>query len=106
MTTNQKIKLGDKVRDKVTGYEGIAVARTQFLNDCVQYMVARKLKKDQDLNIQGDPSFDELILEVVEKKVIFSREYQDEEEKEKTKEKRTTHHNGGATKFMSRMKGY
>ena len=29
-----KIKLGIKVRDKVTGFEGIATARIKYLNGC------------------------------------------------------------------------
>ena len=33
----EKIKLGDKVRDKITGLVGIAVAKTEFLNGCIQY---------------------------------------------------------------------
>lgn len=31
-----KINLGDKARDLVTGFEGICVARTQWLNGCVR----------------------------------------------------------------------
>jgi hypothetical protein len=34
-----EIKLGQKVKDLVTGYEGIAVARVEYLNGCVQYCV-------------------------------------------------------------------
>ncbi len=40
-----EIKLGDKVRDKVSGYEGIATSRTEFLNGCFQIEVTAKLKK-------------------------------------------------------------
>lgn len=40
-----EIKLGDKVRDKVSGYEGIATSRTEFLNGCFQIEVTPKLKK-------------------------------------------------------------
>jgi len=29
-----KVDLGDKVRDKITGLEGILVARTEYLNGC------------------------------------------------------------------------
>lgn len=28
------IKLGDKVRDTVTGFTGIATSRTEYLNNC------------------------------------------------------------------------
>lgn len=33
------IKLGDKVKDVVTGYTGIATARHEYLNGCVQITV-------------------------------------------------------------------
>lgn len=31
------MKLGHKLRDMVTGFEGIAVGRSEFLNGCVQF---------------------------------------------------------------------
>jgi hypothetical protein len=31
------IKLGNKVRDRVTGFEGIAIAKCEYLNGCVQW---------------------------------------------------------------------
>lgn len=39
------IVLGSKVRDKVTGYTGIAVARTEWLNGCVRISVQGKAAK-------------------------------------------------------------
>lgn len=35
-----EIKLGQKVRCIVSGYEGIATARVEYLNGCIQYCVA------------------------------------------------------------------
>ena len=40
------INLGDKVRDKVTGFEGIAVAKVEYINKCIQYCVKPKVDKD------------------------------------------------------------
>ena len=40
------IELGNKVKDIVTGYEGIAVSRIEYLNGCVQYCVKPKVGKD------------------------------------------------------------
>lgn len=40
-----EIKLGDKVRDKVTGFEGIATSRTEYLNGCFQIEITPKMKK-------------------------------------------------------------
>jgi len=33
------MKLGDKLKDKVTGFEGIAVAKIEYLNGCCQYCI-------------------------------------------------------------------
>lgn len=95
-----KIKLGDKVEDIITGYTGIAVARTEFLNGCIQYSISKKLKAGQELSITGDPSIDEMCLKVIQKKVIKSKEYEREEE---LKEEKT---NGGPVRFMKPMRGY
>jgi len=40
------IKLGDKVRDTVTGLEGIAVARTEWLLGCIRWGVQPVELKD------------------------------------------------------------
>lgn len=40
------IKLGDEVKDKVTGFKGIATSRVEYLNGCVQFCVEPKLDKD------------------------------------------------------------
>jgi len=70
-----KIKLGDKVKCKITGFTGVAVAKTEFINGCVQYNVAPKWDKksnpqDQEIGI------DEKSLEIipkVKKKIIKER---------------------------------
>lgn len=36
------IKLGEKVKDMVTGIEGIAVAKCEYLNGCIQYSITPK----------------------------------------------------------------
>ena len=43
------IKLGDKVKCRYTGFTGVAVAKTEFINGCVQYEVAPKAGKDNKL---------------------------------------------------------
>lgn len=40
------IGLGDKVRDMVTGFSGIAVARTEWINGCVRWCVQSDKLKD------------------------------------------------------------
>ena len=83
------IKLGDKVKCKITGFTGIVVAKTEFLNGCIQYNVAPKVTKDnkypEDINI------DENSLEVINKKVPPRR--------------RKSSNGGASTKGFS-MKGY
>ena len=62
------IKLGQKVRDVVTGFVGIADCRMEWLNGCVRVSVqpvARTDKKDGTQYVQDAKSFDEEQLEVV-----------------------------------------
>ena len=63
------INLGARVKDTITGFEGIAVSRVEHLYGCVRYSVQpTKLNKD------GKPIenewFDEAGLEVLVKKAV------------------------------------
>lgn len=61
---NKEIILGSKVKDKISGFTGIAISRTVFLNGCVRIEIdPDRLTKDGDL-IDG-AVFDEVQLEVV-----------------------------------------
>lgn len=66
MTT--EIKLGDKVKDKVTGFKGIAIGVTTWLHGCKRIAVQPQELKD------GKPidalSFDEPQLEMIESEKI------------------------------------
>lgn len=56
-----KITLGEKYRDRVSGWESIAVARYEYMNGCIRYELAAKDDK-------GAPTafvFDEQQLEAV-----------------------------------------
>ena len=59
------MKLGDKVRDTITGLTGVAVARHEYLNGCIRLSLQPPEVKD------GKPvdcsTFDVEQLEVVEK---------------------------------------
>ena len=86
--TNKEIELGDKVRDKITGFTGIAVARTEFINGCIQYNV---LPKGDKINkMPEDMSIDEQTLEIVtpKKKKVRKRD------------------NGGANKLGFKQRGF
>lgn len=58
------IKLGDKVRDKITGLQGVAIARHDYLHGCTRWSLQPVELKD------GKPvdcsTFDDPQLEVVE----------------------------------------
>jgi hypothetical protein len=62
-TTEFQIKLGTKVKDKVTGYTGLVIGRTDWLYGCLRYTVQSQDMKD------GKPveamCFDEASLEVL-----------------------------------------
>jgi hypothetical protein len=58
------INLGDKVKDKVSGFEGIAVARHSYLNGCDRISIQPVIKEDGTL--PEDETFDEPQLEVIE----------------------------------------
>lgn len=60
------IELGSKVKDKVTGYEGVATARTEWITGCVRYAVLPStLTKDGAT--RTEEWFDEDRLEVTAK---------------------------------------
>lgn len=44
--TQLKFCLGDRARDKVTGFEGVVVARATYLFGCVQVCLAPKVGED------------------------------------------------------------
>lgn len=62
------IKLGQEVKDGVTGFKGIAVSRTEFLQGCCRIEVQPKVDKDGQLQELG--TFDEPQLEVIGRGVL------------------------------------
>ena len=40
------IKLGDKVKDTVTGFAGIVVSKIEYLNGCMRLGIQAKMNKD------------------------------------------------------------
>lgn len=63
------IKLGSKVRDTLTGFEGVAVARTEWIYGCARVGVEK-----EGLDEKGTPVeaqwFDEQRLELVESRPV------------------------------------
>lgn len=62
------VELGDRVRDRVSKFEGIATGRHQFLHGCLQFSVSSEDKKASDKE-ERVRSFDEPSLEIVKKAV-------------------------------------
>ena len=62
------INLGDKVKDSVTGFTGIAIGRTQWLQGCDRIVVQPQVAKDGKL--PDSATFDEpQLIVLVPKKV-------------------------------------
>lgn len=57
------IKLGQKVKDKVTGFTGIVIGKAEYLTGCNQYGVQPKVTKEQ--KVDSAIWFDEGRLEIV-----------------------------------------
>ena len=83
-----EIKLGDKVRCKITGFTGIVIARTEFINGCIQFNVLPKGEKNNKM--PEDMQIDQQSLEVIPKKKI------------KIERERT----GGQTRIGVKQRGY
>lgn len=66
------VKLGDEVKDTVSGFQGVAVARHMYLNGCHRISVQPPVDKDGKL--PDTQSFDEPQLVVVEKSVTVEEE--------------------------------
>jgi hypothetical protein len=62
------INLGQKAKDKITGFEGILIGRCQYLTGCDQYGIAPPAKDGEVKNSQW---FDEGRIEVLGKGVTI-----------------------------------
>lgn len=63
-----RIRLGDLVKDRVTGFEGVAICRSEWLNRCVRITIQPRNLKDGKV-IDGD-CFDIEQLEVIKQSVF------------------------------------
>jgi len=64
------IKLGTKVKDIITGFEGIVTSKVEYLNGCIQYGVKPKMKTKGDGKMPEANYIDEGQLEVIGKRVV------------------------------------
>jgi len=74
------IKLGDKVKDPVTGIEGIAYARISYLQGCDRIMIQEPVirKKDAAAIVPELYHCDEPQLIIVKKQVVKKNETKEE----------------------------
>jgi len=71
MSTDKTPELGDKVKDTVTGFKGIATAKSEFLNGCVRFLITPEVVgKAQTL--PDEAWFDVARIEVLKKSVVQS----------------------------------
>ena len=77
-----KYNLGDKVEDVVTGFKGILIARTQWLNNCNTYSL--QPRKLVDGSPQKSQVFDEPQLKLVKADDLGLKQVEGEPEPEKT----------------------
>lgn len=69
MAKERKIELGDRVKDKVSGYIGVVVAVTTWLNGCARMGVqAETVKKNEQP--KDAAWFDEFQLKLVRKGIV------------------------------------
>jgi len=68
----ERVKLGQEVMDTVTGFRGIAVTVTEFLQGCRRVEIQPKVDKDGKLRDIG--TFDEPQLKVVGKGILKEEE--------------------------------
>jgi len=77
MTTQNnphKFTLGQRVRDRVTGFEGIVTTRVEHLNGCVQYLVKpHVVEKDDEASKMPDGHYiDDVQLAYVDEGIVES----------------------------------
>ena len=63
------IEIGDRIRDKITSFEGIATGLAEYLNGCRQFLITPEKTDKEGKKIDG-LWIDEQTLEVVKKSVF------------------------------------
>lgn len=71
---NPRVSLGDRVRDRISGAQGIAIARTEWLYGCVRITIKPE-KLDKDGKERDSVTIDEPQCEVLKVSVIENRPY-------------------------------
>lgn len=64
-----EIKLGQKAKDKVTGFTGIIIGVVDYLYGCKQYGIVPQVKKNAE-KVEGAVWFDEGRIEILGKGIL------------------------------------
>lgn len=65
------IALGQKVKDRVTGFTGIAVAKVEYLNGCIQFCV--KPEMSEPGKMPDGQYIDDHQLEIIGEGIVVAR---------------------------------
>lgn len=101
----QEIRLGDKVKCKYTGFTGIVIAKTEFINGCKQYSVVEKYDKkkaNSNSEIPIELPIDEQSLILIDKKLRKPTRKEVEMAEETVEELENEDDTGGASRRVSR----
>ena len=91
-----EILLGDLVKCKYTGFKGVVINKTEFINGCIQFGIVAKFDQKAPLALElSEQSIDSQSLIMVRKGPRHNKE-EDDDEEEPT---------GGPSRAMPKMRG-
>lgn len=100
----KEIQLGDKVKCKYTGFIGIVIMKTEFINGCIQFAVAPKVSKEN--KIPEEIGIDSQSLIIVARGEKGKKIDLEIERKKRLEKPRTARSTGGPMTRGMKMKGY
>lgn len=68
-----KFKLGQTVKDRITGFTGIAIGYLEYINGCIQYGVRPKVESDKVGKHPDAVYLDEGNLEYVDEGILATK---------------------------------
>lgn len=71
MTIKKQIELGDAVKDLISGFQGVAVAKTEWLNGCIRWTLQPE-SMSKDGASKATETFDAQQLDVIKKHKVAS----------------------------------
>ncbi len=76
------VKMGDEVRDRVTGFRGVITGEFRFLNGCTRFCVQPTVRKDG--KYPDAQTFDWPQLELIKAGVVVGQDFEEPDESKKT----------------------